>query len=105
MYWDCLSYVYRNKPVPVEKRSEYLRDKYNLLFKKYKPEKFNGNILLFRASDTPSSFRYLGWESLVNEIKLVEIEGKHLDVFIGEQNTDALKTEIGKYLEEISVLK
>jgi len=101
MYWNCLSYVLRKKPVPVEKRSEYLRDKYNALFKKYQPEKFDGNLLLFRASDTASSFRYLGWETLVNDIKLVEIDGKHLDVFIGEERTDLLKAEIGKYLTEI----
>jgi thioesterase domain-containing protein len=102
MYWKCLSYIYRGKPVPTEKRSEYLRDKYISLFKNYKPEKFNGELLLFKASETATSFKYLGWDRSVDHIRLVEIDGKHLDVFVGEERNELLRTEIEKFLNEVN---
>lgn len=104
MYWGCLSYVIRKKPVPVEKRSEYLRDKYIALYKRYKPEKFKGDLLLFRASQSSSSFKYLGWDMLVDNVHLIEIDGKHLDVFIGAERTELLRTEIAKYLSKVNEL-
>jgi thioesterase domain-containing protein len=95
------SYVLRKIPIPPERRTEYLWYKYLTLGKKYSPLKFNGNILLFRLTGNLSSYKYLGWETLVNEVRLVEIDGRHLDVFIGKDRNEVLSTEIGKYLTHV----
>jgi|WetSurSiteA1Bulk_404760.scaffolds.fasta_scaffold00254_3 thioesterase domain-containing protein len=94
----CNTYILRKKPIPVGLRSYYLWIKYSLLTKKYSPSKFDGDILLFRTTENPYSLRLLGWESLVKNIRVIEIDGKHLDIFIGKNRTDILRTEIEKHL-------
>ncbi len=98
----CELLVLRNKPIPPERRGNYLTNKYDLLKAGYKPDKFNGNLLLFRATKSPSSHKYLGWESLVDHVSLIEIEGNHLDVFVGEERNEILRTEIKKHLVSVN---
>lgn len=95
------SYIIRKKTIPAENRARYLRYKYISCLKKYSPRKFDGDILLFRLTQNPSSYKYLGWETLVKNIHLVEIDGKHLDVFIGKDRKDTLSMEIEKYLIDL----
>jgi thioesterase domain-containing protein len=97
----CEPYLLLNKPIPFEWRSDYLMFRYKNLRNRYKPGRFNGKLLLFRATETSSSFRYLGWETLVDEINLIEIDGKHLDVFIGEERNEILRMEIEKHLLDV----
>ncbi len=75
-------------------------DKYLNLTRNYHPEKFDGDILLFRTTENPSSDRYLGWDSLVRNIRMFEIDGKHLEIFNGEKRNVILQDEIAKYLEK-----
>ncbi len=96
----CKMYVAMKKPVPVERRKDYMYITYMNLTKKYKPDKFDGDILLFRSTKNPSSHQYLGWETLVNNIKMVEIEGKHLEIFIGKERAELLATEIETFMKE-----
>ncbi len=98
------SYILTNRPIPIERRSEYLWYKYLTFTRKYSPSKFNGNILLFRTTENPSSFKYLGWETLVNDIRMVEIDGKHLQIFKGKNRTEILQKEIEKYLAYVDGL-
>lgn len=102
--WIYESYRLFNKPIPIDKRKTYLYYKYLKLGRKYSPDKFDGDVLLFRATGNKSSYKYLGWDSLVNNIRLVELEGKHLEIFIGKERTDVLKTEIEKYLAYVNGL-
>jgi thioesterase domain-containing protein len=98
----CKLYLLMNKLVPIERRKDYMYIKYMNLTDKYSPARFDGNILLFRTSDNPSSYKYLGWETLVNNIRLVEIEGKHLEIFIGKDRSNILRTEIEKHLASVN---
>lgn len=98
------SFVLRKIPIPVERRTEYLWYKYLILRRKYSPSKFDGDILLFRLTGNYSTYKYLGWETLVNNIKLIEIDGKHLDVFVGKDRNQVLCSEIGIYLKQITKL-
>jgi thioesterase domain-containing protein len=75
--------------------------KYWNLTYKYTPEKFDGNILLFRSTENPFSLKYLGWENLVNDIRLVEIDGKHLEIFIGKDRSEILRNEIERHLIQV----
>jgi thioesterase domain-containing protein len=97
----CKMYILMHKPVPVERRKDYMYIKYMKLSGKYCPDKFDGDILLFRTSENPSSYLHLGWETLVNNVRMVEIEGKHLEVFIGKERSEILTSEIEKHLAQV----
>ncbi len=98
----CKTYLLFNKPIPLSRRNYYMWDKYLGLTRKYSPASYDGEILLFRTSENPSPDRYLGWDSLVRNIRLLEIEGKHLEIFTGEQKTLLIQDEIAKYLDYIN---
>jgi thioesterase domain-containing protein len=94
----CESYIRLNKPVPLGLRHYYIINKYKNLVKKYQPEKFDGEILLFRASENKSSSRYLGWETFAKTIKVIGIEGDHLTT-VGERSRfESIYSEIKKYI-------
>jgi thioesterase domain-containing protein len=99
------SYILINKPIPVNKRADYIYLKYLKLKRRYAPAKFEGDILLFRSTKNLFSEKYLGWETLVNGIKLINIDGKHLEIFTGKSRTEKLQTEIEKYLAYVNGLK
>lgn len=101
----CNIYLSLNKQIPVSRRNYYMWDKYMNLTRNYHPERFDGDILLFRTTENPSSERYLGWDSLVKNIKMFEIDGKHLEIFIGEKRNVILQDEIEKYLENVMTQK
>ena len=98
----CMYYILMHKPIPIEPRKFYMYYKYLKLAKKHSPSKFSGNLLLFRTTENPSSHKYLGWETLANGIKIIEIFGKHLDVFIGKNRTDILQKGIKEYLDYVN---
>jgi thioesterase domain-containing protein len=97
----CKLFILLKKPVPVSRRKDYMYIKYWNLTYKYTPEKFDGNILLFRSTENPFSLKYLGWENLVNDIRLVEIDGKHLEIFIGKDRSEILRNEIERHLTQV----
>lgn len=99
LFYNCYHII--NKPIPIALRKDYMYQKYLSLASRYYPSKFEGNILLFRATENNSSYRCLGWEFVVNEIKIIEIEGKHLEIFSGKERNDILTSEIEKYLNSI----
>lgn len=93
----CQGYIRFNKPIPLGLRHYYIINKYKKLVKKYQPEKFDGDILLFRASANKSSSKYLGWETFAQRIKIICIEGDHLTT-VGEMiRFESIYSEIKKY--------
>lgn len=93
----CESYIKLNRPVPLSLRHYYIINKYKNLVKKYHPEKFDGELLLFRASENKSSSKYLGWESFAKTIKVVGIEGDHLTTVGEKSRFESIYSEIKKY--------
>jgi thioesterase domain-containing protein len=98
----CKFYILLNKAIPVQRRKDYMYIKYINMARRYSPGKFEGDILLFRTTENPSSAKYLGWETLVNNIRMIEIDGKHLEIFIGKDRSDILKAEIEKHLTGVN---
>lgn len=91
-----------NKPIPIERRKLYIFDKYGELVNKYSPERFDGNMLLFKTTENTSSFKYLGWEKFVNNIKMFDVYGKHTEIFWNRESVKKIATEIEKYIRTIS---
>jgi thioesterase domain-containing protein len=94
----CKSFIKINKPIPAKLRTFYITDKYKILTRRYQPEKFDGAVLLFRARTNKSSFKYLGWEKLVNNIKMFNIDAGHLTIKREKKNVKIIFEEIEKYL-------
>lgn len=85
-------------PLPADKRGYYLHIRYLTLTKSYSPSRFMGRILLFATTSNASSRRYLGWEPYADKIDLVEIDGKHLDIFGTKEKALILQKELERYL-------
>jgi thioesterase domain-containing protein len=100
----CNYYIFTNRPIPLKKRSYYLWMKYSTLTRKYLPSKFDGEILLFRTTKNPSTRKFLGWETIVSNIRIIEIEGEHLQIFEGKDRTDILKKGIVEYMQYVEGL-
>jgi thioesterase domain-containing protein len=98
----CNVYFLFNQSVPIKWRQFYRWEKYGMLAKKYRPEKFKGRILLFKTSENTSSFEYLGWETLVDEIKAVNLSAGHLTIFKNKISVDILQTELERHLKYVS---
>ncbi len=98
----CKWYIILKSPIPSEKRNFYMIDKYRKLTQKYVPGKFNGDILLFKTIDNNSSYKFLGWDNLVNKIKLIPLEADHTTIFENERSADVLKKEFKKYHFQVS---
>ena len=101
---NFLKLIKNNILSPVKFRRLYRWETYGRLAQKYKPEKFKGSILLFKTSENASSYEYLGWESLVDSLKLVTLEASHLTIFKTKKSADVLNTEIERYLQHVSEL-
>ena len=95
----CRYYILTNKPIPIERRNNYIWLKYTAFTRKYSPSKFNGEILFFKSTENPDLHGLMGWGTLADNIKVIDIQGNHLEVFIGESRTEIICTEIEKHLD------
>lgn len=101
----CEIFFLFGKSAPIKLRRLYRWEKYARLARAYKPERINGGILLFKTFDNTSSYQNLGWELLLDKIKLVVLEASHLTVFLTKKSADVLHHELEKYLHEVNNIK
>jgi hypothetical protein len=52
-----------------------------------------------------SSYKYLGWELLADNIKMITVEADHTSIFMNRKSVDVLKTEIEKQLFKFHISK
>ena len=85
--------------LPFKLRRSYIITNYLMLLYKYRPEKFDGDLLLFRARQDNYSSEYgYGWEGLVNNVTLVNLECTHQTIVKEKENITRIGKEIDKYL-------
>lgn len=81
-------------------RNYYIMSTYMDIAKKYKPgTAFKGDILLFKSQKNKSVHKYLGWDSLCDNIKLVTIEGNHQTLYTSEESYNVLSRNIEEWLQ------
>jgi thioesterase domain-containing protein len=69
--------------------------------KRYKPgTAFKGEILLFRSRQNRSVYEYLGWDNFCDHVKLVIIEGDHLNLYESEESYTVLSKNISELLQK-----
>jgi hypothetical protein len=98
----CVSYIMLHKPTPVGLRPFYIINKYERLIKTYKPEKYSGKIILFRAIENNSSMKYLGWEKHVEDLKVIPLVADHLAILKNTESIKTIQTEIRSLLDSFN---
>ena len=69
--------------------------------KRYKPKTvYNGEILLFKSQQNNSVHKYLGWDSLSDNIKMLIVEGNHKTLYESEESYNILSKNIGEWLQK-----
>jgi thioesterase domain-containing protein len=87
------------KYFPFKLRRSYIITNYLVLVYKHKPEKFDGDLLLFRAGKENSSSQYeYGWEELVNNVTCVNLDCTHESIVKEKEIVEAIGKGIENYL-------
>jgi len=69
--------------------------------KRYKPNTaFKGDILLFRSRQNNSVHKFLGWDSLCDNVKIVLIEGDHQTIYESDESYNVLSKNIDEWLKK-----
>lgn len=97
----CKAYITIKKPIPIVFRRFYILDTYHKLWIRYKPAAYDGDIILFRAIGNKSEHKYLGWESKVNNIDLVLLEGNHQTIINTPETIEIIKNKLADELNKI----
>ena len=87
----------------ISERFRYMVMRWTEILEKYKPTtEFNGEIILFRASENKFNSEYLGWEKVCKNIILVPFRGTHGSLFDDKvESVDIIKTNVRDKLKEI----
>jgi thioesterase domain-containing protein len=92
--------------LPVSIRHSYIVTNYLLLLYKYKPGKYNGDILLFRAQKDSTAHKFdFGWGDFVNKVTFVNLECTHATIVKGKENIEAIGKGIEEYLLNCKALE
>lgn len=98
--FKCFFLIGKSFPKPLLRN--YIDTNYLMLLYKYRPEKFNGDLILFRADKIKSTYKFdYGWGEIVNRIQIIKLEGDHLTVIKGNENAEIIGKEIEKHLINI----
>ena len=100
----CKLFLFMKKPLPASLEGFYILYKYRELTIKYKPRKYQGDILMFRSSETNPSFQYNGWETYVDKISVVNYEGDHLKIAREKKYAEMIGSEFMRHLEKVNNL-
>ena len=88
-------------PLPDKYRQKYIAGKYHESMKNYtSAQSFDGDILLFKASENKSTNKYLGWDKYCNNIKMITIQGNHDSIKKIDESVESLKTNIKAWISE-----
>ena len=90
------------KRLPKSLRPYYIVTNYLILLYKYRPEKFRGNILLFKVNEDNSTYKdYYGWEFLSDKVKNIVLEGNHMSMMIEKKYGEIIGKEIEKLMDNV----
>lgn len=97
----CEFFLFMKKPVPVLLRNFYIVNRYCALTERYKPSKFNGEVLLFRSEMSDSAHKYNGWETFVDKVNLVSFKGRHMAIARDKEFAEVIGKEFFRHLAKV----
>ena len=97
----CKAFLLLDKPVPILLRNFYIGHKYRRLTLRYRPGKFDGEVLLFRSEEANPAFQYNGWETHANKVNLVHFKGGHLSIARKKEYAVMIGDEFVTHLDRV----
>lgn len=95
----CESCIIAGKPTPVSLRPFYIVKKYAQLLKVYKPGKFEGKTVLFRAIQNFSSLENLGWMHHVTDLEVIPLNAGHVTILKEPDCVLKIQSEIKRLMD------
>ena len=96
-------FIFLKLPVPASQRSFYILANYTKAFFNYKPGKYDGDILLFKAKTNDCEDCFLGWNKLVNgKIELINFDGDHMSIIEDSENAKLFVKKILQKMGELT---
>jgi thioesterase domain-containing protein len=100
--FTCKLFLSLGLKIPVSLRNYYIVDKYITLTCRYKPGKYNGDILLFRSDTVNPELKYNGWEPYANNIKVINFSGPHLKIAREKSYAEMIGKEFLDHLSRVT---
>lgn len=96
-------YTRHNRPLPVDLREFQLTRAFVRASDNYKPEPYDGRVILYRASEVGIGFHHvnhkLGWDELTPKLEVVEVPGDH-DSLVYEPNVSVMTSHLREELRK-----
>ncbi|HLN56050.1 MAG TPA: beta-ketoacyl synthase N-terminal-like domain-containing protein [Bacteroidales bacterium] len=95
----CAGFILAGKPTPVSLRPFYIINKYAKLLETYRPGRYEGKTILFRAVQNGSSLENLGWKDHVSNLEVIPLNAGHLTILKESGCVFTIQSEIKKLLD------
>lgn len=89
-----------NITIPVGLRNRQILNNAQKLIKNYRPDYYNGNVLLFKVYENSVIDENLGWKKHVGNIETILLKGSHLDAVNLVENKKIISKEIRKFIQK-----
>ena len=84
----------------INNRNYYIMSTYMEIAKRYHPgAALKGEILLFKSQENHSVYKYLGWDSFCDRVKLVMLKGDHMTIYETAESYKTLSKNIEEWLQ------
>lgn len=84
-----------------QNRNYYIMSTYMDIAKRYQPGAvLKGDILLFKSEKNLSVYKYLGWDSYCEKVKLVMLKGDHKEIYETLESYKTLSKNIEEWLQK-----
>jgi acyl transferase domain-containing protein/thioesterase domain-containing protein len=94
-----LFYTSNDLPLPLDLREHRLFNAFREAASKYRPRRYDGTVLLFRARLIDDIYRHmgptLGWGDLIPSLEVIEVPGGH-DSLVLEPNVQVLTAQLAR---------
>lgn len=91
----------KRESMPIDYRNAYIMNIYSILWNKYKPTRFEGNVILFKSSENRSKYKYLGWDEHSKSVDLIELKGNHQQIIREKENIDKMVSHLNEKLDQV----
>lgn len=96
-YLVCRLYHGLGRPVPHRLRSVYVHTTYRRIIGTYRPEPYDGPVVVFRSGANQHPDPAMGWETLMEDLKTIQIEGGH---YMLRDSLDVLAPQLDRVIAE-----
>lgn len=84
-------------------RNRYILARYMSLSKTYHPATFGGKALLLRATENEFRSPKMGWDGLVKDMQVVDIQGNHKSLLTDPISEETFGSAVSEFIRELTL--